>query len=196
MHFWYLPTIDYPQFWPCVGAFLLVFIPVSIWHDRAWRRTLAEYGVARGEAGAGDPWPPEGMSALIGVQPWLIITSAGLLAVMTVLGIAALVMWPGKPPFFDYPINYFDRPYLFGTVVAGSAAVIGALALGVDLASSPWAAVAHNVRRATHARPATRERLFAAAIESDPGVRAARDLVCADDPAGGITEAPLEGPRR
>jgi len=174
MHFYYLPTIDYPQLWPCVGAFLLVFIPVSIWHDRAWKRTLAEYGVVRAAAGASDPWPPDGMSALIGVQPWLVLTSAGLLAVMTALGTAALVAWPRKLPFFDYPINYFDRPYLLGALVAGTAAVVGAVALGVDLARSPWAAVARKVRRATHARPAARQRLFAEALAVDPGVEAAR----------------------
>ena len=174
MHFWYLPTVDYPQLWPCVGVFFLFFIPVSVWHDRAWRRTLAEYGVLRAAAGAVDPWPPAGMRTLIGVQAWLVLTAAGLLAAMTALGIAALAAWPSKLPFFDYPINYFDRPYLLGAVVAGTAAVVGAVALGADLVRSPWAAVAHKVRRATHAPAATRERLFAEALAVDPGVEAAR----------------------
>ncbi len=132
MHFWYLPTVDYPL-WPCVGLVLLVLIPVTIWHERAWRRTLAEYGRARSAAGAADPWPPEGMGALLGVQPWLLLTAATLLAVMTGLGLAALLMWPRKVPFFDAPLNYFDRPYVAATVVAGMAAVVGAIAVAVDL---------------------------------------------------------------
>jgi hypothetical protein len=173
MRFYYLPTIDYPQIWPCLGVALLVFVPVSIWHDRAWRRTLAEYGAARREAGATDPWPPTGMSALIGVQPWLILTSAGLLAAMVALGLGALLAWPRKLPFFDGPLNYFDRPYVASMVVAGTAAVVGAVALGVDLARSPWAGVARAVRRATHARPEKRARLFDAALAVDPGVRLA-----------------------
>ncbi len=174
MHFYYLPTIDYPVIWPCLGIALLVFIPVSIWHDRAWRRTVEEYGALRAASGATDPWPPEGMRALIGVQPWLILTSAGLLATMTAIGLAALLAWPRKLPFFDGPLNYFDRPYVATMVVAGTAAVVGAVALGVDLARSPWAGVARRIRRATHARPEKRERLFSAALAVDPGVKEAR----------------------
>jgi hypothetical protein len=170
VNFYYLPTIDYPVIWPCLGAALLVFVPVSIWHDRAWKRTLAEYGAVRLAAGAEDPWPPVGMSALIGVQPWLILTSAGLLAVMTAIALGALLVWPGKLPFFDYPLNYFDRPYVATMVVAGTAAVVGAVALGVDLARSPWARTAHNVRAATHRKPEKRDRCFAAALAADPGV--------------------------
>jgi hypothetical protein len=157
-----------------LGVALLVFIPVSIWHDRAWKRTLAEYGAARAKAGATDSWPPLGMSALIGVQPWLILTCAGMLAIMTALGLGALLVWPHRLPFFDGPLNYFDRPYVATMVVVGTAAVVGAVALGVDLARSPWAAAASKVRRATHARPETRERLFAAALAVDPGVLRAR----------------------
>ena len=37
----YLPTIDRPL-WPCL-VLLVVFIPVSIWHEAHWRRTLADY---------------------------------------------------------------------------------------------------------------------------------------------------------
>jgi hypothetical protein len=172
MNFWYLPTVEYPLLWPCVGVALLVFIPVSIWHDRAWKRTLAEYGAARVAAGATDPWPPEGMSALIGVQPWLVFTVAAFLSAMVALGLAALVVWPHRLPFFDGPLNYFDRPYLAAMLVAGAAAVVGAVALALDLARSPWARVAGRLRRATHARPDVRERQFASALEVDPGVHA------------------------
>jgi hypothetical protein len=59
-------------------------------------------------------------------------------------------------------------------VVAGTAAVIGAIALGLDLARSPWARVASRVRRATHAPTETRERLFSAALAVDPGVERAQ----------------------
>jgi hypothetical protein len=170
VNFYYLPTIDYPVMWPCLGAALLVFVPLSVWHDRAWKRTLADYGAARTEAGAQDPWPPVGMSALIGVQPWLILTLAGLLAAMTGVALGALLAWPDKLPFFDYPLNYFDRPYVAVMSVIGIAAVVGAVALGVDLARSPWARTARNVRLATHAKPQKRERLFAAALAADPGV--------------------------
>ena len=185
MHFYFLPTIDHPIVWPCVGVALLVFIPVSIWHDRAWKRTLAEYGAVRLAAGATDPWPPAGMSALIGVQPWLILTSAGLLAAMTALGLAALLAWPRSLPFFDGPLNYFDRPYVTTMVVAGVAGVVGAVALGLDLARSPWARVASKVRRATHAPSETRERLFSAALVVDPGVTQAQR---ADRGTGDTTE--------
>jgi hypothetical protein len=170
VNFYYLPTIDYPVIWPCLGVALLVIVPVSIWHDRAWKRTLAEYGRARVAAGAEDPWPPVGMSALIGVQPWLILASAGLLAVMTAIALGALLAWPGKLPFFDYPLNYFDRPYVAVMSVAGIAAVVGAVALGVDLARSPWARTARSVRLATHAKAEKREQHFAAALAADPGV--------------------------
>jgi hypothetical protein len=116
------------------------------------------------------------MSALIGVQPWLVLTCAGLLAVMTALGLGALLVWPHRLPFFDGPLNYFDRPYVATMVVAGTAAVVGAVALGVDLVRSPWAAAASRLRRATHARPETRERLFAAALAVDPGVKGAQQV--------------------
>ena len=129
MELWYLPTVR-AGLWPCVGIALLVFIPVSIWHERAWRRTLAEYGRARAAAGATDPWPPEGMAMFIGVQPWLVLTVAALLAGMTALGIGALWVWPRALPFFDGPLNYFDRPYVASMVVAGAAAVVGAVGAG------------------------------------------------------------------
>ncbi len=173
MHFWYLPTVDYPL-WPCVGLALLVFIPVTIWHERAWRRTLAEYGAARSAAGAVDPWPPEGMGALLGVQPWLLLTAAALLAVMTGLGLAALLLWPRKLPFFDAPLNYFDRPYVAAMVVAGMAAVVGAVAVAVDLIRSPWAGVARALRRSTHAAPERHAMLMNTALGADPGVEQAR----------------------
>jgi hypothetical protein len=175
MHFWYLPTVDYPL-WPCAGLTLLVLIPVTIWHERAWRRTLAEYGAARSAAGAVDPWPPEGMGALLGVQPWLLLTAATLLAMMTALGLAALLMWPRKVAFFDAPLNYFDRPYVAATVVAGIAAVVGAVAVGIDLMRWPWAGVARALRRATHAAPEKHAKLMSAALQADPGVERARQL--------------------
>jgi hypothetical protein len=173
MHFWYLPTVDFPL-WPCVGLTLLVLIPVTIWHERAWRRTLAEHGAARSAAGAADPWPPEGMGALLGVQPWLLLTAAALLAAMTALGLAALLMWPRKVAFFDAPLNYFDRPYVAATVVAGIAAVVGAVAVAIDLMRSPWVGVARALRRATHAAPEKHAQLMNAALQADPGVERAR----------------------
>lgn len=168
MQLWYLPTIEF-SLWPCAGL-LLVFIPVSFWHEHNWRRTLAEYGVAREAAGARDQWPPRGMRHLLGVQPPLVFLVAGLLSLMTALGWAVLLTWPHRLPYFDAPLNYFDRPYLLGMSVAGTAAVIGALALGFDLARSPWAKVAGNVRRAIYAPPASRAKRFEAAIAVDPGV--------------------------
>ena len=192
MELWYLPTVR-AGLWPCVGIALLVFIPVSIWHERAWRRTLAEYGRARAAAGATDPWPPEGMAMFIGVQPWLVLTVAALLAGMTAVGIGALWVWPRALPLFDGPLNYFDRPYVASMVVAGAAGVVGALALGIDLARSQWAPVARKVRHCTHARPEKRERLFAEAIAVDPGVARAREAaVSAAEQVADTTAAPAD----
>ena len=116
------------------------------------------------------------MGALLGVQPWLLLTVAALLAMMTGLGLAALLLWPRKVPFFDAPLNYFDRPYVAATVVAGIAAVVGAVAVAIDLVRSPWAGVARALRRATHAPPEKRAELINAALEADPGVERARQL--------------------
>ena len=165
----YLPTIDHPP-WFC-AVLLVIFIPVSIWHERNWRATLAAYATMRLEAGATDAdWPTAGLRRQLGVQPWLVLAAAGLLAAMVVLGAAALLVWPQKLPFFDEVINYFDRPYLAVALVAGIAAVVGALALAIDLARSPWAAVARLVRGTTYATPEARKAAFTEALAADPGV--------------------------
>lgn len=167
----YLPTIDH-SLWPCVGL-LIVFIPVSIWHEAAWRRTLAAYAVERRAAGASDePWPSTGLKRTMSLQPWLILVAAALLAMMVALGTTALLAWPHKLAYFDEVLNYFDRPYLTAMLVAGTAAVVGAVALAIDLSRSPWQRVAARVRRATHAPQAAREACFSAALKVDPGVPA------------------------
>ena len=165
----YLPTVDHPP-WLC-AVLLVVFIPVSIWHERNWRRQLAAYAAARLEAGATDAeWPEPGLRRQLGVQPWLVLLAAALLACMVALGAAALLVWPQKMPLFDEVINYFDRPYLAVALLAGTAAVVGAVAFAIELRRSPWARVANLVRRVTYATPAERDAAFAAALAVDPGV--------------------------
>jgi hypothetical protein len=166
---WYLPILRF-SLWPCVGL-LLVFIPVSIWHERNWRRTLADYAEARRDAGAADEsWPSQALRRAMGVQPWLVFAAAGMLAMMVVIAVWAAVVWPGRPPGFEEPVNVFDLPYLWTTAVAGTAAVIAGVVLALDLAGSPWSHVASCVRRSMYASPDTRAALFARALSADPGV--------------------------
>jgi hypothetical protein len=165
----YVPTLDHPPWW--FLWFIVVLVPISIYHERHWRRTLAAYAQARRDAGASDePWPSREMRWVLSLQPWLILFAAFWLFAMVALGIAAMVVWPSKMPGFDEVINYYDRPYLSAMLTAGVAAVIGAVALAIDLARSPWAPVAHEVRRCTHARPEERARRFVNALACDPGV--------------------------
>jgi hypothetical protein len=160
--------------WPCVVT-LLVIIPVSFWHERNWRKTLADYSALRREAGAPEgEWPPRGLSNNMGVQPGLILTVCALLAAMTAFSVYAALIWPNRPPGFDMPINPYDLPYLWAMAVAGTATVIAGVAVAMDLARSPWTKVARNVRRAIYAPQAERERRFALALAADPGVLAAR----------------------
>jgi len=169
----WLPTLEF-SLWPYM-VLLIVFIPVSLWHERAWRRTLAEYAQLRAEAGAHDAaWPSQGLRRRLGTQPWLLVAAAVPLAAMTALGLAALLAWPKGLPGFDQPLNYFDRPYLAAVSVAAIAAIVAVIAVVVDLLGSPWARVASNLRRAVHARPAARARRLATALEADPDVAAAR----------------------
>jgi len=155
----YLPTIDH-SLWPCV-ALLVIFIPVSIWHERHWRRTLAEYADMRRDAGADDAeWPDSELRMVLGLQPALVAFATVLLAGMVLLGAVALFAWP-----------HFDRPYLSAMLVAGVATVVGALVLVVDLWCSPWHGVAFNIRRAVHAPAEKRAARLAAALELDPDLR-------------------------
>jgi hypothetical protein len=169
VNFWYLPDPGYPVI-PC-AVLLLVFIPVSIWHERNWLRTLAAYAEVRREAGAvEEDWPQSDLATLMGVQLWLVLLVTSLLAAGTGVAVWAALLWPQRPAGFDLPVNFYDLPYLGAFVVAGVAAVVAGLAIAVDVARSPWAGVARKVRRAVYARPDERERLFGLALAVDPGV--------------------------
>lgn len=165
----YLPTIDWPL-WPCL-VLLAVFIPVSIWHETHWRRTLAEYARVRRSAGASDEeWPSSELRWVLSLQPWLLFIVALMLTAMVVLGAAALIAWPRRLPGFDQVINYYDRPYLTAMLVAGVAAVAGTMTLALDLWRSPWRRAAARIRRAVHAPALKREESLSAALKVDPGV--------------------------
>lgn len=169
MQSWWLPPLEF-SLWPC-AILLIIFVPISIHHERNWRRTLAQYAEARREAGADDgEWPPPGAAMLMGVQPWLVFAVAGILAAATLLGLALVLAWPHRVPGFSVPLNYFDRPYMWCMIVAGTAAVVGAVALGIDVVRSPWAAVAHQVRRSMYGTEEMRAARFSAALLVDPGV--------------------------
>ena len=166
---WYLPTVGF-SLWPC-AVLLFVFVPVSIWHERNWRRTLADYAQLRLDAGASDErWPTPELAPLMGVQPWLLLAVSALLALMVALAAWAALMWPSKPPGFEVPLNPLDLPYVWCMVVAGTAAVVACVAVAVDLLGSPWARVSDCVRRSMHAPADVRAALFARALSSDPGV--------------------------
>jgi hypothetical protein len=150
---------------------LLIFIPVTIWHERNWRRTLEEYATVRRAAGAAaGPWPSPGLRRLMGVQPGLVLLVTALLAAMTAFATWAVVQWPYRPHGFDLSVNVYDLPYLWCAIVAGCAAVVAGIAVTLDLARNPWALVAHNVRRAMYRPAEERAKRFEAALAIDPGV--------------------------
>jgi hypothetical protein len=168
-HSWYLPEPTFPL-WPCV-VLLVVFIPVSIWHERNWRRTLAAYAQVRASAGATDEeWPSADLARAMGVQLWLVLFVTILLALGVAIAVWAALQWPHKPLGFDQPINPLDLPDLWSFVVAGSAAVIAGVAVALDVGRSPWVGVARKVRRAIYVSPEERARLFALALAVDPGI--------------------------
>ena len=165
----YIPTIDH-SLWP-FAVLIVVFVPLSLWHEWNWRATLAAYSDARRAAGASDErWPDAEMTWVLSLQPWLLFAVALLLAGMVLLGGAAMAVWPHRMPGFDETINYFDRPYLSAVLTAGLAAVVGAVAVAVDLLRSPWSGVASEVRRCVYASAEERERRFDSALACDPGV--------------------------
>jgi len=165
----YLPTIDRPL-WP-YAVLLVIFIPISIWHELHWHQTLADYAAHRRAAGADDgEWPSSELRWVLSLQPWLLLFVASLLAAMVALGATALLAWPRRLPYFNEVINYYDRPYLTAVLIAGLAAVVGAVTLAIDLSRSAWKGVAGHVRRAVYASRETREELFASALTVDPGV--------------------------
>jgi hypothetical protein len=165
----YLPEPEF-SLWPC-AVLLLIFIPVSIWHERNWRRTLAAYVRARAAAGVNDPdWPSPDLARMMGVQPWLVLTATTLLAFGIAVAAWAALSWPHRPLGFDVPINPLDLPYIWTSVVAGTAAVVAGLAIAYDAWSSPYAGVARKVRRAIYTSGEERERLFSLALDSDPDV--------------------------
>jgi hypothetical protein len=169
--YWYLPNRP-SWLWVC-GALLLVFIPVSVRHDRNWKRTLAEYADIRREAGAiAEEWPRPDLAFLMGLQLWLVSLVTVMLAVMTAVAVWAAVLWPFRPPGFDLPVNLYDLPWLWSFVVAGTAAVVAGLTLMVAIWRSPWWSVARKIRGATYADPVRRQEIFAEALSVDPEVGA------------------------
>lgn len=164
---WYLPTLEF-SLWPCV-VLLAVFIPVSIWHERNWRRTLADYARVRREAGAPDGvWPSSGLAHLMGVQPGLVLIACGMLGAVVILAAGVALMWPRTPPGFDLPMNPLDLPYVWSMIVAATAAIVAGVAIALDVRRNPWSKVARKVRQAIYARAEQRARLFAEALEVDP----------------------------
>ena len=125
----------------------------------------------RQAAGAADEaWPSSELRWTLSLQPLLLLASAMLLAAIVALGWASLLAWPHRLLGFDEAINYYDRPYLAAMLVAGTAAVVGAATLAIDLWRSPWQGVAARVRRAVHAPAPKRAAFFSAALGVDPGV--------------------------
>jgi len=172
MRSFYLPTIDH-SLWP-FAVLLVVLVPLSFWHDRNWRSTLGAYADARRAAGAEDGvWPGAELTWTLGLQPWLLFFVAAILAAMVALGAAVLATWPHRFMNFDEVLNYYDRPYLSAMLVAGVAAIVGTIALAVDLRRSPWSGVANEVRRCTYASPEERAERFERALACDPGINAA-----------------------
>jgi hypothetical protein len=83
-----------------------------------------------------------------------------------------MVAWPHRLFSALDVVNYYDRPYLASMLIAGSAAVVGVVAVAVDLLQSPYKGVAIQIRRAVHAPRRQRDSRFAAALRLDPGVPA------------------------
>ena len=176
----YIPTVDH-SLWP-FAVLIVVFVPLSLWHERNWRATLTAYADARRSAGAaGGRWPSAEMNWVLSLQPWLLLAVALMLGAMVLLGGAAMAVWPHRLIGFDETINYFDRPYLSAMLTAGLAGVIGAVALAVDLWRSPWSGVANEVRRCVYASSEERERRFERALMCDPGVPSANPRLASRD---------------
>lgn len=187
----YLPTIDH-SLWPC-AVLLVVFVPVSVWHEVHWRRVLAEYAVLRREAGAAaGEWPTSELRWVLSLQPWLILFATILLGIMVAIGGAALLAWPNRLPNFNEVINYYDRPYLGAMLIAGAAAVVGGCALAIDLERSPWKGVARLIRRAPHGSQAQRDEIYSAALKVDPGVLSAQAAAAAKRPESGSEPGTLD----
>ena len=187
MHLSFWPTLGF-DLWPC-AALIVVFVPISLAHERNFRRTVAAYSAARIEAGAialvpatvagaerpmlAEPdaqWPPRALSHLLGLQPGLLAVLALLLGWMTATAIAGVLAWPRALPYFNLAINYYDRPYVWVFGSMGAALTVALAAVAIDLRRSPWARVAVCLRRAVYASPERRAALFAEALASDPGV--------------------------
>jgi hypothetical protein len=177
----YLPTVYWSP-WPCI-VLLAVFVPVSIWHQVHMNRTLVEYAAMRRAAGATDEaWPPPELRWVMSLQPWLLFLVAALLGAMVITGTAAMIAWPHRLFPGINVLNYYDRPYLASMLVAGTAAVVGVVALAIDLSLSPWSDVAAKIRRAVHAPQPKRDEWLSAALKVDPGVPAS--LAVGDHVAG------------
>lgn len=167
---WFVPG-GQQGLWVCAAAFL-VLIPVSVWHDRNWKRTLAEYAQKRREASgaAADDWPRADVAVLMGLQLWLVLSATIVLAAMAAAALWAAILWPRLPWVFPLRVNPYDLPYVWGLTTVIVAAAVGGVALAIAIWRSPWWPVARKIRRAVYARPDERERFFAEALERDPGL--------------------------
>lgn len=166
----YLSRSGYPL-WACL-TLVVILVPVTLWHEHNWHRTLETYGQLRIEAGAAESesWPPEDYAWLMGVQLWLVLLTSALLASVTGLALWLALQWPEGVSSLDLPINRFDLPYLWGFAVAGGAATVAGLAIAWDMWRSPWVRVARRIRWAIYAKEPKRARLFTEALALDPGI--------------------------
>jgi hypothetical protein len=184
-----LPTVGF-SLWPCAWL-LIVFIPVSVFHERNWRRALASYAEMRREAGASDAdWPTADQRIILGAQPWLLLLASTILGLFSAFALWALLQWPRIPAGFELPINYYDLAYLWTVLVMSLAAVAIGVAIGLDALRSPWAGVAWRLRRSMYAPEEVRSRMLAEALACDPGIPHDREATSVDDVPRGDVRMP------
>ena len=147
-------------------------LPISIWHERAWRGLWPSMARPRGGRGYRSV-AARGNVDVNRRAAGALLTVGALFALMTALGIAACGSGPGASVLHGGA--QLLRPSLRPVHGRRRYRRCG----GAGRSASTWRGrsglVARKVRRSTHARPETRGRLFAEAIAVDPGVARGRE---------------------
>lgn len=146
----------------------------AFFHERNWRRVLAEYADLRRQHGApAGRWPSFSLQLLLGLKPGLLVVLALICAGGAVIGAWAALAWPQPAPFAVLPVADANLPVVWAATGGAGGFTVALLAVVVLVATSPWSRVSRALHRAIPAKGEQRLELLGEALAADPQIASA-----------------------
>lgn len=146
----------------------------AFFHERNWRRVLAEYADLRRQHGApAGRWPTFSLQLLLGLKPGLLVLLALICAGGVVIGAWAALAWPQPAPFAVLPVADASLPVVWAATGGAGGFLVALLAVIALVMTSPWSRVSRALHRAIYAKGEQRQELLGEALAADPHITGA-----------------------